>query len=128
MKCHGGEKTKSEFDLTTREGLLKGGAEGPAVKLYDAKSSRLYELITHAQDPHMPSKGAKLPDDAISQIAAWIDHGARYDRPLNPSTEGAILVQTFWEAGLICNQLHRPAPASCEIWVRRRSNRRGEDF
>ena len=82
LKCHGGEKTKGEFDLTTREGLLRGGAEGPTVTLYDAKSSRLYQLITHAKDPHMPSKGAKLPDTAIAQIAAWINNGAPYDKPL----------------------------------------------
>ena len=25
VKCHGGEKTRSEFNLTTREGLLEGG-------------------------------------------------------------------------------------------------------
>ena len=31
LKCHGGEKTKGEFDLTTREGLLKGGESGPAI-------------------------------------------------------------------------------------------------
>ncbi|MDB6037098.1 MAG: hypothetical protein JWM99_939, partial [Verrucomicrobiales bacterium] len=82
VKCHGGEKTKGEFDLTTREGLLKGGADGASVKLYDAKGSRLYHLITHAEDPHMPSKGEKLTDDAIAQIAAWIDNGAPYDKPL----------------------------------------------
>ncbi len=82
VKCHGGEKTKGDFDLATREGLLRGGADGQAVKLYDAKSSRLYRLITHAGEPHMPSKGEKLPAAAIAQIAAWIDNGAPYDQPL----------------------------------------------
>ena len=90
VKCHGGEKTKSEFDLTTREGLIKGGAEGLAVKLYDAKSSRLYQFITHTKDPHMPSKGDKLSEAAISQIAAWIDNGAPYDKPL---IEGKAVVK-----------------------------------
>ena len=82
VKCHGGEKIKGKFDLSTREGLLKGGAEGLAVKLYDARSSRLYQFISHTKDPHMPSKEAKLPDAAIAQIAAWIDNGAPYDGPL----------------------------------------------
>ena len=26
VKCHGGEKTRGDFDLSTREGLLLGGA------------------------------------------------------------------------------------------------------
>ena len=82
VKCHGGEKTKGDFDLTTREGLLRGGDEGPSVKLYDGRSSRLYQLVSHAKEPHMPSKSDKLPEAALKQIAAWIDNGAPYDRPL----------------------------------------------
>src|SRR6267154_1329933 len=39
VKCHGGEKTKGELDLTTREGLLKGGAEGPDVIAGKSKES-----------------------------------------------------------------------------------------
>ena len=30
VKCHGGEKTRGDFDITTREALLKGGSEGAA--------------------------------------------------------------------------------------------------
>ena len=59
VKCHGGQKTKGDFDLATREGLLRGGADGPSVKLYDSRSSRLFDLVSHAQEPHMPSKAAK---------------------------------------------------------------------
>src|SRR5207302_65517 len=36
VKCHGGEATKGEFDLTTRQGLLHGGGDGPAVLLFSA--------------------------------------------------------------------------------------------
>ena len=31
VKCHGGEKVLSAFSLTTREGLLAGGASGVSV-------------------------------------------------------------------------------------------------
>ncbi len=82
VKCHGGGKTKGDFDLTTREGLLRGGAEGPAVQLYDGPASRLFQLVSHAQEPHMPPKADRLPEAALRQIAAWIDHGAPYDQPL----------------------------------------------
>ncbi len=90
VKCHGGEKTKGGLDLTTREGLLKGGDEGVVVQLYDSKASKLYHLITHAKEPQMPSKGKKLSEPAIEQIVAWIDHGAPYDKPL---TEGKLIVK-----------------------------------
>ena len=82
VKCHGGEKTKGGFDLTTREGLLKGGDGGAAVELYDAKVSKLYHLITHTEEPAMPAKGKKLSSQAIAQVTAWINNGAPYDKPL----------------------------------------------
>ncbi|HYV25987.1 MAG TPA: PSD1 and planctomycete cytochrome C domain-containing protein, partial [Candidatus Eisenbacteria bacterium] len=82
VKCHGGEKTKGEFNLTTREGLLRGGADGAAIVAGDAKQSRLVRLINHLEDPQMPSKADKLPDAAITAIAAWINAGAPYDKPL----------------------------------------------
>src|SRR3954454_13750656 len=41
VKCHGGEKIKGEFDLTTREGLLHPGAEGVNVVPGNSGASRL---------------------------------------------------------------------------------------
>src|SRR6476620_11068780 len=82
VKCHGGEKTKGEFDLTTREGLLHPGAEGPNVVAGNAKASRLITLVRHEDDPAMPAKADKLPDGAITTLAAWIDAGAVYEKPL----------------------------------------------
>jgi mono/diheme cytochrome c family protein len=82
VKCHGGEKTKGDFDLATREGLLVGGAEGPAVVLFNSKESPMMHMIRHEVEPAMPDKKPKLPEDVISKIAAWIDHGAPYEAPL----------------------------------------------
>jgi mono/diheme cytochrome c family protein len=82
VNCHGGEKTKGDFDLATREGLLHGGKEGVAVKPFDAMESWMMQLIRHEEEPEMPSKKPKLPDEAIAKIAAWIDLGAPYDAPL----------------------------------------------
>src|SRR6516164_529135 len=47
LKCHGGDKTRAGFDLSTREGLLKGGDNGLTVVPGKAKDSRLIKLITH---------------------------------------------------------------------------------
>ena len=82
VKCHGGDKTRSKFDLTTRVGLLKGGEEGEAVVPRRAQASRLYRRIAHLEKPHMPAKKPKLPDATIQKIAQWIDLGAPYDQPL----------------------------------------------
>ena len=82
LKCHGGEKVKGGLDLATREGLLKGGEEGPSIVLGQSKSSVLYKLITHQSKPAMPDKSPKLLEPLIAKIAQWIDLGAPYDKPL----------------------------------------------
>src|SRR5438105_3516121 len=78
VRCHGGKEVESQFDLTEREGLLRGGKAGPAILVGKSKESLLYQLITHAREPHMPFESKKLPDDTIASIAAWIDNGAPY--------------------------------------------------
>ncbi len=83
LKCHGGEKTRAAFDLSTRADLLRGGDNGTSVVPYAAKKSRLVRLIAHQEEPHMPAREAKLSPAQVAQVAAWIDLGAPYDRPLN---------------------------------------------
>jgi mono/diheme cytochrome c family protein len=82
LKCHGGDAVESEFDLSDRDKLLRGGSSGTVAEPGKAKSGRLYERITHARKPGMPFKGEKLPDETIARIAEWIDLGAPYDAPL----------------------------------------------
>ena len=82
VKCHGGDKTRGEFDLTTREGLLKGGNDGVVVIPGQSGFSRLVKLISHVEKPFMPAKHEKLPIAIIEKISAWIDAGVPYDKPL----------------------------------------------
>lgn len=82
LNCHGGKKTKGDFDLATREGLLKGGKESVGVVPFDVKASGLLKLVRHEVEPNMPDDKPKLPDDAIAKITAWIENGAPYDKPL----------------------------------------------
>ncbi|MBM3982926.1 MAG: DUF1553 domain-containing protein [Planctomycetes bacterium] len=81
VKCHSGERHEGELDMNTREGLLKGGARGPAFVPGDHKKSLMYQLAAHLKEPHMPEGRAKLPDADIAKIAEWIDLGAPYDKP-----------------------------------------------
>src|SRR5688572_9624698 len=59
-KCHSGERIEGEFDMGTRESLLKGGPRGPAVVPGDHKKSLLYQLAAHQKEPHMPDMRPKL--------------------------------------------------------------------
>ena len=83
LKCHGGEaEVQSGFNLSTREGLLAGGTNGKAIVPGKSQLSRLYRLITHAEEPNMPQDAPKLADAEIAHIAAWIDRGMPYDDAL----------------------------------------------
>jgi hypothetical protein len=104
LRCHGGKKIESDFDLSDREGLLKGGQIGNSVLPGKSKESQLVKLITHAKEPHMPSGGDKLSEAAIARIIEWIDLGAPYDNPLVASK----LKGKSWT--------ERKLPASAKQW------------
>jgi hypothetical protein len=81
VKCHSGERVEGEFDMGTRESLLKGGGRGPAVVPGDHKKSLIYQLAAHIKEPHMPDMRPKLADADLAKIAEWIDLGAPFDKP-----------------------------------------------
>jgi hypothetical protein len=83
LKCHGESKTRGGLDLITRESLLQGGDNGPAITPRKAATSRLYRLAARLEEPHMPPKGHDpLTKQQLTDLAKWIDLGAPYDKPL----------------------------------------------
>ena len=82
LKCHGGEKTKSSFDLSSRESLIAGGDQGNAIIVGKPDQSPLIDYLRHNEEPFMPPKEPKLPEKSISLIEQWISLGAAYDSPL----------------------------------------------
>jgi len=77
LKCHGGETIEGDFDLSSRKALMESGMVEK-----DAKSSHLFDVISHTEEPYMPKKAAKLSAKTIADIARWIDLGVPYDKPL----------------------------------------------
>src|SRR5262249_39205429 len=56
------------------------GDNGPVIVPGKASESKLYKLVSFQEQPAMPFKGKKLPDDVIARIAAWINAGARIEQ------------------------------------------------
>ena len=79
-RCHQGENHRGGFNMDTRESMLKGGHDGPALVPWDPANSMLAKLIRHqgpADDPmDMPPKRPKLSDADISVVEQWIKAGA----------------------------------------------------
>jgi len=86
LPCHGPQTKSGGLDLSTKDGLLKGGEHGPAIVAGDAKASLLYKLVSHEAEPHMPYKGDRLPQETIDRIAEWIKAGA----PFEPAADSAL--------------------------------------
>ncbi len=120
LKCHGGEKTMSGFDLSTREGLLAGGDNGAAVIPFAPKESRLLRLVRHTEEPFMPGKGEKLPVEVTNALVKWVDLGAAYSKPLTdkPLKSKTLVVtpkdRAFWSFGPIRSTR---IPSQKEGWI-----------
>lgn len=76
-ECHSAsvKRPKGGLRLDTREGLLAGGDNGPALVPGKSAASLLLKALKHEADAKMPPKG-KLPAAIIADFAYWIDHGA----------------------------------------------------
>src|SRR5713226_3568719 len=60
LPCHGPQTKSAGLDLSTRDGLVRGGAHGAAVVPGDPKASLLYKLVAQEAEPHMPYKSDPL--------------------------------------------------------------------
>ena len=122
LKCHGGAETHGEFDLATREGLIKGGESGPAVVIGKPDESRLLALVRHADEPFMPAEAEQLSPESADVLSKWITTGAAYDAPLVDVTETFIdkkvdlAEREFWSLRPLSNPAV-PAVAN-EGWCR----------
>lgn len=76
--CHKPGKAKGGLLLTTREKMLAGGDNGPAVVPGKPAESPLHQLVLADADPHMPPK-KQLDAQAAQALAAWITAGAPWD-------------------------------------------------
>jgi cytochrome c553 len=78
-QCHSAEATKVKGGLLldTRDGVLKGGDNGPAIVPGNPEKSLLIKAVRYADpDRQMPPKGEKLSDAQIADLVAWVKRGA----------------------------------------------------
>jgi WD40 repeat protein len=76
--CHNPKDREGELVLDTYEGLAKGGENGPVVVAGKPDESPLLLSIEHRKKPFMPppKKAAKLKDEEIAAVRAWLSAGA----------------------------------------------------
>ena len=77
-QCHSeeGKKEKGGLLLDTRDGIRRGGDNGPAVVPGDTRKSLLLKAIKQTDaTPKMPPK-SKLSDEVVADFEKWISTGA----------------------------------------------------
>ena len=87
--CHGGQPTvQAGLRLTSREAMLQGGRQGPAVDPEDPASSLLIRAIEYA-GPKMPP-GGPLPPEQVAVLTRWVEQGAPWpeEQPEQPELGG----------------------------------------
>ena len=89
-QCHGTNLQMSKLNLSTREGMLKGGESGPAVIPGNADASPLYRHIAGLQAPAMPMAPVPaLNTQQIALIKDWINQGAKWTDAVASSATSA---------------------------------------
>lgn len=74
--CHSAGEAKGGLVLENYAASMTGGASGAVVEAGDLDGSRLWALVTHKEQPSMPPKEPKLPDEMLAVIQKWIEGGA----------------------------------------------------
>lgn len=75
QRCHGEKKQNSGLRLDSREAVLKGGQNGPAIVVGKPNESLLMKVINHDGDIQMPPD-KKLDDEEIAIFKKWIEKDA----------------------------------------------------
>jgi len=79
-QCHGAQLQMSKLDLSSREGMLKGGEKGPVLVPGNAEASPLYLRVAGLQQPAMPMAPVPALSPAeVAMLRDWINQGAKWD-------------------------------------------------
>jgi hypothetical protein len=104
IDCHGPDKQEARLRLDTREAVLAGGENGPAIVPGDPEHSLLIAAVHFKDDrAQMPPKG-KLDDDKLAALTKWVKLNAPWPtrnatlRPIVAIPEFKITAESrdFW--------------------------------
>lgn len=74
--CHSADKQESGLALDSYAKTMAGGSSGEVVLPGDLASSRLWALVSHAEEPKMPPRQDRLAEAKLELIRKWIEQGA----------------------------------------------------
>ena len=76
-ECHDADEPAGKLDLTSLDGVLKGGAKaGPAIVAGDPDGSPMVQYLEGTRQPQMPKRAPALDLVTIQTVRDWIAAGA----------------------------------------------------
>src|SRR5882724_11444310 len=76
LTCHAAAHMGG-LDMTSRDGLLKGGESGPAIVPGEPDKSLLIQAVNYTHDRlKMPLQQPRLRDQEVADLSAWVKAGA----------------------------------------------------
>src|SRR5580693_5859081 len=103
-QCHGPTLQMSKLDLSTREGMLKGGEKGPAIVPGNAEASPLYRRVAGLQTPAMPMAPVPaLNAQEVALLKDWINQGAKW--PSGPESVPTAVSTSAYPGGYSPRQI-----------------------
>lgn len=96
IDCHGINRQKGKLRLDQREGVFRGGDNGPVVVPGQAERSELYRRITltPGHKEIMPARGEPLSQAQIGLIRDWVNDGARWPDTIQVAKHWAYVKPT----------------------------------
>jgi cytochrome c553 len=87
FECHGPKKEHNGLRLDSRERILRGGDEGPAIVVGQPEKSLLIAAVKHQSYEMPPEPAAKLSAGEIASLERWVKIGAPW--PATPADQAA---------------------------------------
>jgi mono/diheme cytochrome c family protein len=89
LRCHGPDKQKGSLRLDVRADAVRGGDNfSPAIVSGRSADSPLIRIVAGAaEDLVMPPEGARLTNEQIGILRAWIDQGAKWSDDLSGNAD-----------------------------------------
>ena len=117
IACHKADNKKGGFDLTTSEGMRRGGDDGEGLIPGKPDDSPVYtrSIPEDGKKPEMPKKGEALSKDEAEALRQWIADGAVW--PANiVLKEKAKADKSFWSFQPLLKALPPAVPSAPPSW------------
>jgi hypothetical protein len=78
-RCHMGNNPRGGFNMTTFEGVMKGGESGQVIEPGNPDGSRLWLMVSNKEQPRMPPGQLLITRENYDALTTWIKEGAKFD-------------------------------------------------